>query len=51
MLTEGPQYSPECFEHTSPAIQKKADKLLEQHATTPGVKEILAALKNKTGKG
>lgn len=51
VISEGPQFSPDCFEHTSPAIQKAVDKLLEHHATTPWVNEILAALKNKTGKG
>jgi hypothetical protein len=50
VLAEGPIYSPDCFDHTSPDIQKKADRLLEVHAATPWVKEILAGLKEKTDK-
>jgi predicted esterase len=35
--------------HTTPEIQKKCDKMLADHATTPWIKDVLAALKNKTG--
>jgi hypothetical protein len=35
--------------HTTPEIQKKCDKLLEVHAETPWIKDVLTALKNKTG--
>lgn len=38
------------FEHTTPDIQRKADKLLQNHADTPWIKEIAAALKNPTCK-
>ena len=44
-------YSPECMEHTTPEIQKKAEKLLETHSNTPKIKEILEGLRNKTCKG
>ncbi len=50
VLADGPQFSSDCFAHTSPAIQKAVDRLLELHASTPWVNDILAALKNKTGK-
>jgi hypothetical protein len=51
VIAEGPPFSPDCFEHTSPKIQKGVDKILVDHAETPWVKEILPALKNKTGRG
>jgi hypothetical protein len=38
------------FEHTTPEIQRKADKLLQAHAETPWIKEIAAELKKPTGK-
>lgn len=51
VLSTGPQSAPECFEHTSPDIQREADRLLETHGTVPWVKEILEAVKKKTDKG
>lgn len=51
ILAVGPVYSPDCFLHTSPEIQKKIDKLLETYKATPWVGEVLTALKEKTGKG
>lgn len=38
------------FEHTTPEIQRKADRLLQNHAETPWIKEIAAELKKPTGK-
>lgn len=35
--------------HTNPEIQKKCDKMLADHAETPWIKDVLTALKNKTG--
>lgn len=34
--------------HTTPEIQKKADKMLQEHPTTPWISEIATALKNPT---
>lgn len=34
--------------HTTPEIQRKADKLLAEHEATPWIREIAAALKNPT---
>lgn len=51
ILASGPQYSPTCFNHTTPEIQKKVDKMLESYGTTPWIKQILTALKEKTGQG
>ena len=50
VLSEGPQHSPTCFNHTSSSIQKKAKRLAERHATAPWVKEICVALGNPTDK-
>ncbi|MFT4175635.1 MAG: hypothetical protein QM627_03185 [Luteolibacter sp.] len=50
VLAEGPQYSPECMNHTSDKIQKKADELLLKHGNTPWIKEVFTSLKKKTGK-
>lgn len=38
------------FEHTSPDIQKRVDKLLEQHSATPWIKDVLEGMKKKTDK-
>lgn len=38
------------FESTSPAIQKRADTLLQKHASTPWIKEVLEGMKKKTDK-
>jgi len=35
--------------HTAPEIQKRCDKLLAEHAQTPWIKDVLTALKEKTG--
>jgi len=35
--------------HTTPEIQKKCDKMLADHAETPWIKDVLTAMKNKTG--
>jgi hypothetical protein len=51
VIADGPAFSPDCFGYTSPEIQKSVDKILVDHAETPWIKEILVALKNKTGKG
>ena len=50
VLSEGPPYSPTCFNHTSASIQKKAKRLAERHASAPWVKEICVALGNPTDK-
>ena len=50
ILVKEPRYSPDCFDHTSPAIQKAADKLLEKHAATPWVQEVLDGIKKNTDK-
>ncbi len=51
VLVKEPRFSPDCFDHTSPAIQKAADKLLEKHSTTPWVKEVLEGIKKNTDRG
>lgn len=51
VLAEGPRYSPDCMEHTSPEIQKAADKLLAEHASTPWIKDVLEGIKKKTDRG
>lgn len=51
VLVNEPQYAPKCFNHTSPAVQKGADQLLETHSNTPAVKDLLQAIKKKTDKG
>jgi hypothetical protein len=50
VLVKEPQYSPECFNSTSPSVQKAADKLLETHSATPWIKEVLVAAKKQTDK-
>lgn len=50
-LSKSPRFSPDCFKFTSPEIQKAADKLLEKHAATPWVKEVLEGIKKMTDKG
>jgi hypothetical protein len=47
-LSDGPACTPDCHGHTTPAIQKALDLILKTHATTPLVKDLLIALKNKT---
>jgi len=49
-LSEGPNYSPGCFNHTTPGIRKEAEKLLLRHGGVPWVKDICAALGNPTDK-
>ena len=51
VLAELPRGAPACFEHTSPEIQKKVEKLQEANSSTPEVKEVLEALKRPTDKG
>jgi hypothetical protein len=51
VLVKEPRFSPDCFNHTSPAVQKAADKLLEKHAATPWVKDVLEGIKKQTDKG
>jgi hypothetical protein len=50
VLTETPRFSPDCFEFTSGEVEKKVDKLLKTYGTTPWIKDILEALKQKTGR-
>lgn len=50
-LADGPRYAPDCFEHTSSSIQKKVEKLEASYGATPWVKDILAAMKEKTDRG
>ncbi len=50
VLSEGPNFSPDCFNHTTSGIRKKAETLASRYATTPSVKDICAALGNPTDK-
>lgn len=49
-LSEGPNYSPACFNHTTPGIRKQVEKLAVRHGEVPWVKDICAALGNPTDK-
>ena len=51
LLSTGPLKAPESYDDTSEEIQAALAKLLETHATTPWVKDVLEALKKKTEKG
>lgn len=50
-IAEGPRYSPSCFNHTSPDIDRKADAMLQTVGSNAWLKGILEALKKPTDKG
>jgi hypothetical protein len=50
-IAEGPRYSPACFNHTSPEIDKKADAMLETFGSNEWLKSVLESLKKPTDQG